>query len=531
MNGALSYCPHCQMPLNPSDEERFCSNCRHELPAQSASANQTQPPDREASRIESDVLSDKPTTSDARHTPPVPVVTVNIPATETPQLPKTETNLGDCRHWEVLYNTGKVFVEGVFVPFEFRLTPLVDGLDDLFVQIRRDDQVLVQKIPAEDPSRGREMSINLNFNAPTGLRGEFCFDIYIGYLFEDRPLCFTTHKVHRIFRAKEKAQTVINSLKFELKNVSMVRDIGNASDPTQSVQQKIEGLDKICKPDDPAEDFKYITIPAFWEKLPLHKCKNVATINTPATPHGKPLQVPPKEAHHDRLTLHNGFGTVHLLSHQSIVLGRNRTCDLVTRVQDNEGRVHEEPTQRISKFHCRISMEQHRVLVTDKGMDPEKHTEKASTSGTFVDGQRVKSGQSQSLPVDRTFFLSLGSDQYGDETVSAFEGRIWSCGQSRSLAPACQGQKPSDHPACLILRRLNGPAETFVVVYEHFVISTIDPTLKDACICRSQQGFLLKTAGPCVWLVPGNRVSLANKTILIDELNQVGLERKPKEAV
>lgn len=515
-------CPKCACPA--SEGEVFCSVCGGELPAgtpgSAGDAPEKEPaiPDN-AATLRLDGILQEPdsggaafrTASAASRPPAVPALPVAPPAAA--DLPS------HCSDFKVLYNTGKVFVEGMVVPFDFRLTPQVEGLDSLFVEIRYNGAAVARCDPDEYLVKGEELEIHLTFTAPGGLQGQVPFDVYVGYQKQDAALTFVCHKVHTCFRAKDKSRKVIDALKIELNNT--IHNSGNASDA--QINPVIKGLEAFCPaPDDPAEGFQYITLPPVWIGLPLRRAQ-VKPGSGPVLP--KPL-VQPAEARLDRLTLRWAGRRVQLIGGDRVQFGRKRLCQIVTRLERRSGQTEKEfqdANYKISNFHCHVECGPANVLLKDGGWDSVAQKVKvASMNGTFVDGEKVQPARPRVLPVDKPFTLSLADADIHDPDVLSYDGEVWSCGRMGSCL-ACAERRNPGQPACLVLRRRHGTPETIVLLWKQVDLARIESAWGPGCICREREGFLLHLASRCDWLVPERSVRLQGHEVRSEPYNAPGL--------
>lgn len=511
-------CPQCGFPVSAGD--RSCSYCGGDLPAAAAPATPEPAVSPKTDPEQPAFISVATLRAEAGAPPPAgprPEAASAPAEALADSAPVTHENHSHCDDLRVLYNNGKVFVEGMVVPFDFRITPQAADLDGLFVEIRQDGTQVSRCDPDEYLDPGDELDIHLTFIAPAGLQGQVPFDIYVGYRKGADAHCFVCHKVHTCFRATEKSRKVIDALKIELNNT--IHNNGNASDP--KIAPVVKGLEAFCpKPDDPAADFKYIALPQVWTGLPLRRAHQKP--GSPVFP--KPARVP-ADAGHERLTLRWGDRILQLIAGDRVQFGRHRSCQVATRLVPEAGRSSQEVHDQnlfISSSHFSLELQDFGVLLKDGGWDPHAHHFKASTHGTYLDGERIFSHKPRPLPVNRRFAISLAGADAADPGFFAYDGELWTCGRM-AVACSCGVKCNPNQPACLILRRRHGPAETVVLPWKHVDLGLIDPRLGKACLCRERDAFLLHAAGHCDWLVPGRAVRIPGVAVAVEKYNAPGL--------
>ncbi len=518
-------CPSCAMPIQ-DDADRMCSSCGADLTQPPAEPDRMYvPPDKceagsdlktpepmpaESSSAGSPVSAawdaakksigqaigltdDKPESRIGK-----PAAHVAAPAAEPPRPVQA---VSDCEELQVEYNFSRVFMDGLHVPFQFRITPKQDKLANLFIEIRRDGNPVAREEPDEILCAHRRLDIHMAYRPPPGLQGIISFEIYIGYDNKKTRQVFKARPTHNIFRGFEKVGSVINSLKIEINNNLKAE---GAADNV--IKQHMDGLEALRpKEDNPVTELAAIDIPACWNNLNLHLCKQVALEDTDGD--GIPAQ--PAGAHMARLTLRCGTHTVQLLSGETVHIGKNRKCDVVAR--SVERREQKSRDAAISRYHCRIERRSGRSMVIDLGYYPDEDTEKPSTCGTFLDGQRLPPGGRSALPTDRAFTLSLsGSDK--DPSAYVFEGYQQTRDTARQTPFQHLKDKPDHESFSLVLRSSHAPI-THVIVWEAIACRDLKWDNAEAWICRLQNGFLLVDGKRKEWLTHGKTLYMGGQIV------------------
>jgi hypothetical protein len=425
---------------------------------------------------------------------------------EAPATPSPSA-ASDCEHLHVLYNAGCVFVEGLTVPFEFRITPLADGVTEVFVEIRSGTQMQLRYESPYQVRRGMTMEMPVAFRPPQGVHGKVPFEIFIGYTVHDQEHRFLAHKKHTIYRAQEQMRRVIDNLHLEVRN-----DIsqGNAADV--NINQHFKELSQLVNPENPARELEFVDIPPLWQELPLQKCFYRPPIGhgTPRAPAARP------NARHPRLSLTAAGLRLHLLSDQIVQMGRHGTNDIIARVADERGGFPEESNAAISRYHCRIEAGDSACRLIDGAYYPGEQCARASTCGTFLDGVRITpAGGAVALPLNTDVKLTLAATETSGAGACGFSARVVTCGVTAPLLGFCPASDPPGQLSCAILRALHRPHDTFVLLWKRLPLQLLDPALAGWCMCRLHDGFALKTAHGCEWLVPGATLTAAGRQIQV----------------
>jgi hypothetical protein len=223
--------------------------------------------------------------------------------------------------------------------------------------------------------------------------------------------------------------------------------------------------------------------------------------------------------------LQHGGSMTHLLAEPQVQLGRNRGCDLVTRLFDAGGAVREE-TQGLSKFHCRIEFRGDRCFLTDKGTDPRTGITKTSSKGTFLDRSAVPHGQSVELPPDRPSVISLAGPDPQVPGVVGLKAIPWNCGKNDRDRCAFSGVCPDDaRPGCLILQRCDRVPERYVLLCKCAALGLAHPDLNGLQVWRQQNAFAYLEKGPAPYLAPGMTVRTGSGvSVHVGGFGQYGLE-------
>jgi hypothetical protein len=431
--------------------------------------------------------------------------------------PSSPPRRSQCEDLEIKYNTARIFVEGMILPFDFRITPQVDEISDICIEIRCSDYARVSDQPPEEPTKDFTMPVHLAFRAPKGFPGGLVpFEIYVGYKLGGEQKWFVTRQIHTVHAAGENAGRAIENVKIEIQNQI---DQGHAGDIhlNQDVSDYLTQMQSNHF-DKSVEQLARFDLPEMWTTLAMHRCRKQSWQDRFFSPsrHG----TPPPEACRTRITLHHPKARWHLLSETSYQLGRSRTeSDIVTRFP---GALHQQ-SAHISRAHCRIERTETSWRIVDGGYDVQHNRLKPSGLGTFVDSLMLDTEEGIELKPGRQYTLALGHAASSTQSPFSFEVDVLSWQEIRSdecrlLDRSGQHSQP---PPALILRSPFMPDEVFILLWHILPIRRLDSRLHSLCLVRRTEAFQL--CGPdqeCSWLTPGQDLAMQRQSFSVSEYHQ-----------
>lgn len=519
-------CPNPKCGVPASEGEAFCAACGADL----ASAPSSElPPGRmdgigeipqagasaaaaenaETLRLDS-ILKGRMGTDPGRMETPSSFVEVIPPAEESAAVPEEPASqfFDDCPDFKVEHDAGRIFVEGQTFPFQIRLVPLRDDVDDLFIEIRRavTGELVGRDEPDEMLHKGWRLTIPIPFRPTTGISGKIAFDLYVGYVVKGEKATYKARHSNTVFPAKEQAKSIIRDLKIEYHNTISQ---GHAGD--MQLDQRLRDLEAL-KPhsDDSAEELiKRLDFPPLWKPLGLVRCKN----NNHHAPGPSVRPAPasaPVAARVSRLVLETPARKVFVYSESRLVFGRKaKLCDIPTQIRDASGRVDEDASQNISRWHGQIEAQDRDCLVSDKAWNPRDNKVNHSAQGTFIDCIRIQpSGGTGRLPAGRDFTLTLAGPSSRMPGVFGFTGHLYAADKISAFCRACANDLDSRQLSGLVLRDQLYPRDAWVCVWRALPLKALDPSWGDGCLCRCGKGFLVRVENRCEWLVPGRPLTL-----------------------
>ena len=402
----------------------------------------------------------------------------------------------DCQDLEVRYNNSCVFVLNMQSTFDFEIRPLVDGIKNLFVEVRQSGQVIARETPMVLPRRGTLISFGLNYTPRNTHAGKVSFTIVVGYRQGDQRKIYAAFRTHTFHSGKENPRQICESLVVEVKNNIQQ---GHAGD--LKVDQNFNGLREALRQHNTIEIDKeflgLINARPFWTALSLAECE-VDSVPGPEPAAGAPGG--------QQFELRAPDGTrIRILTQPPVRIGRHRDCEMLARVVDETGRELREESLRISQYHAQVEWSGERGRLRDGGQPPHEGWRRSS-AGVWVDGKRVVSGGEFTMVAGGEHHVTLGDPGDG---AKHFESsvRLWTAGDLPELRPACPDVKRTPETAvCLALRRSGGPGSACLLLRTCALLTWADGRCGHACVCVRQGSLHLSDGHVCERLVPGRFV-------------------------
>lgn len=507
---ALMDCNACG---KKTQEGVFCEKCGAELPAcraappeqavhenpvpsgELATGQEIHATDVERISAQSTMVVRAESAVDARVTPPQPVF-ISSP------------------YMTVEHDQSRVFVVGQTMNFRFALTPLVDGLCDVFVAVvfeGRGRKVEVKRL-GWIPCKGeRRVLRNINFAAPEA--GSLGFSFYFGFKKDEQDFVFEADGEHKVWPSQARATEVVRNLEIHIQNS------GHASD------FDLTGIKNHLKPEETLADVidRLHQMPPLWAGLCLYGSNwRPPRIRRSETRQLSPVTLsgqPPLAARLDRLTLATDGRKIHLFTTDTIRLGKNRQNDVVARLFEG-GKATSALNSKISRYHCVIERQDKHCYIIDRGDYPGEGS-RPSACGVFVDGEQIPSRGRRELDVKGSPRLSLAGSSATVPGVFSLELEPWAC--DPSMRRTCRRDCESQKLASLVLRRCDAIPETYVALWECFSLGTADPDFDGLIVWREGNGYGYATAETEGWLQPGISIQMPQGEVRVEEWNQLGL--------
>jgi|GEM_PF-6642967 len=458
-------CSGCKWPLAPDDAH--CPGCGQ---AVSSAETLVSPPER-TDRLEAPKTETEQSVSFCSR------LTID-PLREQP-LPRP---VSECPDLDIYYDASRFFVEGMVMPFTFRITPRGDGVSALALEINTQSGVNERKQLQQVLRGGLERTVAVDVRIHDG-SGMMTFDVAVSYRKDGAPRRFMVSRTHEV-HPRHEARKLFENFRIEINQ-------GHAGD----INQNFQGLEKLMQKEDWGQVFSELKIPARWEPLALEECQDCGGECIDRLP------TPPEAARQTRLTLTAAGFRIHLLSGDRIQMGRDRACDLVTRLIDLSGCMPKEANLTISRRHAGLVHANGQVCVVRGDLTglSESSGSKLYLNGLPVDNQE---------PLPDEFVLTLAHPQSGTG-VFGLKGR-------KVNTP--------DGPAGVILLRTDAVREIFVVIYSRVKLGFADARFGDLCVCRQKNGFALSgSPGICAWLQPGASHNTSIGSVKVQAFSQEGL--------
>jgi hypothetical protein len=169
-----------------------------------------------------------------------------------------------CPDLRVEYNVGRVFVDGMTTPFDFLVTPLRDGIEDLCVSVEARD--LVHRVTLRDrrecpeiPVPGEALEIYIDFLPPPGMHGQVSFEFRISYTCEGCAQAYVARRRHIIHPSREEARISVGGNLIIDNRVDAEIHQGHASDAEIKVGDGGRGLSEFLRRTSPESKADAVT--------------------------------------------------------------------------------------------------------------------------------------------------------------------------------------------------------------------------------------------------------------------------------
>lgn len=482
------------------------------LPCDEAGETEPQQPAGETEAFLSRSATESPVASqdagqDAGVVPGFPVAGVADPGPR-PASPRPATENGNGCPLRVRFNAAQVFVAGCEMPFHFQITPLQAGLSDLCVEIRHHGRIVARDESPWELEPEEALDIPIGYEPAAGLHGKVTFDVVASCRKGSIPVRHSCKVIQFVHKGDESG-----ALAFRDINVTVTNNIhqGHAADAEVNNQLDLDQLARIKQFKGSSAELQLVDIPPRWLILSMHRMHGGGVERAPDDP--------PVDALANRLLLRWRGRELILLNTPAFQGGRSRDCDVMARVYNRDGSQNVNDCLRISRYHFRIERFGPSLILRDQAWNPREAQMKPSDNGTWLDGQRLPSGGTVELPVDRAFLLGAAGYTHG----VTFEGIV----NSAARAPdcICAGKKAPRGSAfaSLVLRR-PPPAAACAAVWSRMDLGDVWEDLRGVCLCRREGAFALRTEGGCCFLMPGQSYSVRGENLEVsrNRSNQKG---------
>ena len=313
---------------------------------------------------------------------------------------------------------------------------------------------------------------------------------------------YSARRKHRLAGDFQVLVRAVESRKNATGNISIniatnIGNVGNASDVSVN-QRGAEDISKYIVAIDPYEEMRRISESneRKWTGITLLDDNMVADL--PPMPPNAPAEA---------ITLEFGHRKFRFVAKPTIKLGRKRDAnDIVIHPQSQESEEQLAPYRRISREHCFFEHSGESVKIFDGKRDVLGNRIQ-STYGTYFNGAKIE--ESATVPATACATIALGDlREMGGVplTVSACSPAEACRTCPHANTRWCGGGK---RPA-LLVRRLDGVAESFIGLWSCFCMGEAEALLADVVVFRKDGAFAYRRSdGKTGWLVPG--VALATE--------------------
>jgi len=430
-----------------------------------------------------------------------------------------------CPDLKVEYNMAALFVVGINMPFAFRITPQVDGLERIVVSIHAEidgREWHKTKRLNQRPLKGKPFDHRVNFSPREGFGGVIAFEVHICFQKEGQTHSFETSTRHKVYPQQSKARDVMDTI---IVNINNEINTGHAADI--SLRNGLDELQSLRNRTGEQETLQGIInqifdFPAALCSLPIYPSNWLPPEAGGTRPDAG--DIPPEGAQIDRVTLRAGDRLVHLFTDESITLGRSRENNLVTRNFLGAGVAMRDLNRGISRYHCRIELHGDRCFIVDGGFDPETGTARASGQGTYLNGVRLQPCGSAEATAGTPALLTLAGSDPERSGVLALSVRTIPC--SRTLESECamaSDCEPGVVSGVYLERVRQDAPESYALLARCADLGDLMPALRGLVVWRRGGGIMYSTGKTRGWLIPGEPIAVHGRLTAVEPYRQWGL--------
>jgi len=433
-------------------------------------------------------------------------------------MPYTTTYCPDLR---IEYNMASFFVVGMSMPFSFRITPLVEKLDNIIISVNSEiDGKEWHNIKSltHKPVKGKSFEHRINFK-PGDTYGVISFEIYIAYQKEGKNYSFEAATRHKVYPQNGKAKDVLETI---IVNINNEINTGHAADV--NVRNGLDQFDSILRNTD--KDDTIINLINRGYDFPPAMCILPLYPSNWIPPSNHALQEGRKETiikAPDNITIClNNNMYIHLLAKEYCSLGKKRENDIVTRIFDPHGKPASELNAKISRFHCRIELHGDSCFIKDGGFYPDEGIERASSCGTYVNGEKIAPRDSIKLKTNIVSKLCLAGENEELSGVFAMDMIPVIChtpSKNCSMAINCTPGILSS----IILKRKDHIPECFVILARCIDMGMVHPLLKGMEVWKGNGVFQFSIGAKHGMLLEENKITCGTTKLVVQKFKQWGL--------
>ena len=435
--------------------------------------------------------------------------------------------ISGCPDLRVEYNVAQFFIEGISSPFTFRVTPLVDGIEDIRIFLESDagNGISADKHIRKRLIRDRSFIQRFNLQLER-IHGVVSFDIYITYSKDGEDCTFEHATTHKVYPADSSAREVVETI---IVNINNEINAGHAADATvNNGLEQLQDLRSRTSANDQARTLidKIVDLPPTFSALALYPTDwepPVGFFSSKRQPVKRSVEQAPADARYQRLTLKLGSHFYHLVAGDAASFGRDRhNNDIGMRLFDRAGKATGELNKRTSRFHCRIEIHGDHCFVKDGGFSPEDGTTKASGMGTFVNGRQLAALGATELESGRIHCVGLAGAADSVFGAVVLDVEPVCCSQDTDscwMSTDCS----ENMIACVRMRRRDEVPEAYVLVVRCVDLGAFSSDLAGVRVWQQGGGMMYSALGSKGWLRPRMFIQTASKRVQCMEWKQWGM--------
>ena len=404
----------------------------------------------------------------------------------------------DCRHFIFEWNEGaSTFLTNTTSSLQFRITPIVP-------EARTAEQFhLYFKFPGsrnyiKHDLRKRSISttrrINYNYKPSSSSKGlNQSIDIHFSYYIGKDLYCFEQQLLVDIYPDNETdVKGVIDNLTIK---IGEIHQQGKAGDPNinllSGLYQKTKSLHDLMNKLKKLESWTTLVL---YQAIPFkNEIPDISKLVIPPVPWES----------HKKISLLIGKKYIQLFTGQ-ITLGRSKEADLTVRNEPPEDTIWEHKTYQkmnlnIHKIHCSMAIENNKAIISDYN----------STNGTYINGTRLRKGNSVGLEYHASYNVSLAPPENYPRNIS-LKVRVY---PSTHLVLDTFNDDGKTVPAAIVINQENQLNKSTVIVNRWVPLSAVIPDVGNFFITYRENNYALTDGKEWHWLTPGARIVLSSDLI------------------
>ena len=442
--------------------------------------------------------------------PPACAFSVAPPAPRAASVAAAADDFDDCPELRVERDTVGFCVAGSNALLRLRLTPQVEGLSELRVNLCLPcvTGAAVPSVQWYRPKAGKPCEFSLTI--PPLKQGPYAAELTLQFVKNGKVQKFSANTELYVYPSESSAAAIAHNI---VVNINNDIKMGHASD----LHQSLDAASVLGRFENNGQAHGVSELLDLL-KTDLRSYRQVCFNESGECGPSRP----PAEALADRVTLSVGGRMLHLIAGSRVTLGRNRSNRICTRLFGRDVAETSLRNSRISKFHCTVELDGDGCAVHDGARD-ESGNMRPSACGVSWQGIAVRGAvrfPAGSFPQSATLGLagSPGAPDIGLTAQGCFfnPSRCETCGDHAGRL-CHRGRIPA-----VVLRRTDEAPESYALLWACLDLGRVFPECAGLIVCHEQGAFSWRSAGTFGWITPG-RFASGGVEIAVREFAQYGL--------